>query len=430
MDSFIDFFSFSDPNIRYVVIGSILLTASSATVGSFTFLKKKALVGDAVAHAVLPGVCLAFILSGNKNPFLLILGAFTTGWLSLVAIDWITRKSKIKEDSAIGLVLSVSFGIGILLLTMIQHSGNASQTGLDQFLFGKAASLVGSDLIVFTIVSLLLIFTIVLFFKELTLLAFDKAFAETIGFPVKRLELLLTTLTVMAVVVGIQAVGVVLMAAMLITPAAAARFWTERIKVMILLAALFGSFSGVTGAYISYIAPSMPTGPWIVMVISGIAFFSFFFAPGKGIVSRLFQQYRIRSKMNDENVLKALYGLGEKEDDFYVARSPEEINSHRSFENSNLIQTLKRLRSQGYLESDQHDYWLTQEGMKKGQRVVKLHRLWETYLTKYLRIAPDHVHEDAESIEHVLTPELEKRLEQLLEYPEIDPHQSTIPYNN
>src|SRR5687768_13517041 len=143
MDILIEFFSFRDPNIRFVVLGSVILAASSAVVGTFTFLKKRALSGDAVAHSVLPGVCLAFVLAGNKNPFALIIGAFVTGWISLICIDIITRKSKIKEDTAIGLVLSVFFGMGILFLTAIQRSGNAAQSGLDHFLFGKAASLIG-----------------------------------------------------------------------------------------------------------------------------------------------------------------------------------------------------------------------------------------------------------------------------------------------
>ena len=292
MNSLVEFFSFSNPNIRYVVLGSILLTGSSAIVGTFTFLKKKALVGDAVAHAVLPGVCLAFILSGTKNPIFLIIGAFVTGWLSLLAIDIISSQTKIKEDTAIGLILSVFFGVGILLLTVIQHSGNAAQSGLDHFLFGKAAAMIGYDLWVFSIVAVLLLSTVSLFFKELTLLAFDPKYAQVIGLPIRALELLLTTLTVLAVVVGIQAVGVVLMAAILITPAAAARFWTDNIKKMVWLAAAFGAVSGLTGAYISFIAPSMPTGPWIVMVISGIAFFSFFFALEKGLSTG----YSIRKK--------------------------------------------------------------------------------------------------------------------------------------
>lgn len=428
MDTFFEFFSFADPNIRYVVIGSLLLTSSSAIVGSFTFLKKKALVGDAVAHSVLPGICLSFILYGEKNPVILILGAFATGWLSLILIDVITSRSKIKEDTAIGLILSVFFGIGIFMLTIIQKSGNAEQTGLDQIIFGKAASLVGNDLIAFAVIATILILSVWFFFKEFTLLAFDEDFAATIGLPVRAIELLLTTLTVLAVVVGIQAVGVVLMAAMLITPAAAARFWTEKITTMVWLAAIFGAFSGLAGAYISYIAPSMPTGPWIVVVISTIAFISFFMAPKRGIFYRLNNQRRIKRQINDENILKVLYQLGEEEKNFYEKRTIEEILLKRKFVPAALKTGLRRLRREGYLKNENGHWSFTRAGKHKGQRTVKLHRLWELYLTQYLRIAPDHVHDDADTIEHILTPELEARLEKILNYPTVDPHQSEIPY--
>ncbi len=428
MNDFIYFFSLQDPNIRYVVIGVILLTASSSIVGTFAFLRKKSLVGDAVAHSVLPGVCLAFIISGTKNPLWLIIGAFLTGWLSLVLIDYITKNSKIKEDAAIGLNLSVFFGFGMLLLTYIQHAGNASQSGLDHFLFGKAAALVGDDLLVFGAVAILLLGLTILFFKEFTLISFDIHFAQTIGVPIKFLQLVMTTLTVLAVVIGIQAVGVVLMAAILITPAAAARFWTENIKVMMVLGSVFGAISGMAGAYISYLAPAMPTGPWIVVSISSIALFSFFFSPSRGILSRLLKQMKIKKRMSEENILKALYHMGEKDKDFYKQRSVASILEKRGFQIPELKQGLRRLKRQGFCSSE-HSLWkLTPEGKNKGQRTVKLHRLWEVYLTKYVKIAADHVHEDAETIEHFLTPELEQRLEKLLDYPTTDPHQSTIPY--
>ena len=429
MESFLEFFSFSDPNIRYVVFGSVLLAASSAIVGTFTFLKKKALVGDAVAHAVLPGVCLAFMLAGNKNPILLIIGAFITGWLSLVIIDFINAQTKIKEDTAIGLVLSVFFGIGILLLTIIQHSGNAAQSGLDHFLFGKAASLVGQDLITFSIIAVILIIAVFIFYKELKLITFDQDYAHVIGFPVRLLELLLTTLTVLAVVTGIQAIGVVLMAAMLITPAAAARFWTDRLMIMVLLAAAFGAFSGVSGAYISYVAPSMPTGPWIVMIISMIALSSFFFAPKKGILYRANARRKLKKLMLEENILKLFFQLGERHaKDFYRSFTISEITAKRPFHGNTLQKGLKKLQTQGFIISENGGYAFTKAGKLKGQRVTKLHRLWELYLTEYLRIAPDHVHEDAETIEHIITPELEKRLEEKLNYPKLDPHSSEIPY--
>lgn len=429
MNSLLDFFSFADPNIRFVVIGSVLLTASSAIVGTFTFLHKKSLVGDAIAHAVLPGICLGFILSGTKNPAYLIAGAFITGWISLIGVEYITRHTRIKEDTAIGLVLSVFFGIGILMLTVIQKSGNAAQSGLDHFLFGKAAALVGQDLFVFGTVAVLLLIAVFLLFKEFALLAFDKDYAKAIGLPVRAIELTLTSLIVLAVVIGIQAVGVVLMAAILITPAAAARFWTNKINIMILLASIFGAFSGLSGAYISYIAPAMPTGPWIVIVISTVAFISFFFAPKRGIINRLLRQRNIRRTINDENVLKTLYQLGEENRNFFIQRSTEEIIRRRKFSPEALAKILNRLERQGYLERTGKHWSLTEEGKNRGQRVVRIHRLWELYLTTHLNIAPDHVHDDADTIEHLLTPELEAELEKLLNYPKVDPHKSEIPYS-
>ncbi|QCR21654.1 iron chelate uptake ABC transporter family permease subunit [Pontibacter sp. SGAir0037] len=427
MKEFIEFFSFADANIRFVTIGSVLLAGSSAVVGCFTLLRKRALVGDAVAHAVLPGVCLAFILSGTKNPLVLLLGAFVTGWLSLVIIDFITTRSRIKEDTAIGLVLSVFFGIGILLLTSIQHSGNAAQSGLDSFLFGKAASLVGDDLIVFSAVAVLLLLATMLFYKEFTLLCFDEAYARTIGFPVRGLELLLTTLTVFAVVVGIQAVGVVLMAAMLITPAAAARFWTDNLKLMLFLAAILGAFSGLAGAFVSYTAPAMPTGPWIVLIVSMIAILSFAFAPKRGWVARIIRKQRNRALILEENLLKLLYQVGEQKEDYFNSRSLEELLQRRNIPKSEAIAGLQKLRHQGYVQKTPQGWTLTSEGQIRGRRVVRLHRLWELYLTQYLQLASDHVHEDAETIEHIITPELEQRLLEELNYPSLDPHSNRIP---
>lgn len=428
MNLLFEFFSFTDPNVRFVAFGSVLLTASSAMVGSFTFLDKKSLVGDAIAHAVLPGICLGYLAAGTKNPWYLIAGAFVTGWLSLYVIEQITTRTRIKEDSAIGIVLSVFFGLGILMLTAIQKTGSASQSGLDHFIFGKAAALVGEDLVVFSVVAVVLVVAVWLLFKEFTLLAFDKDFALASGMPVKSIRLVLTMLVVLAVVIGIQAVGVILMAAMLITPAAAARYWTDNVKVMVLLASLFGAVSGLSGAYISWLAPSLPTGPWIVVVISAIAFFSFFLAPKKGILARFVKQRNNRRIINAENVLKALYQLGEDTSDFLAARTLSSISDRRRMDHDLLRYHLKRLAAQGYA-SGANDHWsLTPEGMKKGKRIVRLHRLWELYLTTKMNIAPDHVHDDADTVEHLITPELEAELEKQLDYPSTDPHASRIPY--
>jgi len=270
--------------------------------------------------------------------------------------------------------------------------------------------------------------TVTLFFKELKLISFDSNFAKALGIPVKGIDLLLTTLTVLAVVTGIQAVGVILMAAMLITPAAAARFWTDDVKRMTILAAFLGAIAGLIGAYVSYAAPAMPTGPWIVLIISVIALISFFFAPKKGVVSRLYEQRKMQHSMMDENLLKSLYHLGETDNDLFKGRSLNEILSKRYFPKKKLKETLTRLKRQGFLNSDNASWSFTEIGKQKGQRVVKLHRLWELYLSKYMHIASDHVHDDAETIEHIISPEVEAELERLLEYPEQDPHDEKIPY--
>ena len=430
MDQIVDFFSFQDVNIRYVALGTVLLGASSALVGCFTFLRKKALVGDTIAHSILPGICLSFMIFETKDPLILLLGAMVSGWLSVYIVDYISANSKIKPDTAIGLTLSVFFGVGVLLLTHIQHSGNAAQSGLDKFLFGKAASLVQNDVITFGIVSVLLIGTIILFFKQFSLISFDVHFAKTIGLPVRAFEVILSSITVLAVAIGIQTVGVVLMAAMLITPAAAARFWTDKLKVMIVIAAIIGAISGLFGAFISFTAPSMPTGPWIVVVLSLIAIGSMLIAPKNGAISKIRKQKNNQRKILEDNIIKLLYKLGEKENDFFINRSITTLKSYREIPTNNFLKGLNILKKKNQVALV-NDLWvLTEEGKTAGMRIVKIHRLWELYLTTYLRIAPDHVHEDAETIEHIITPEMELKLEHLLNFPEKDPHNVNIPYKN
>lgn len=425
----LDFFLLRQYNIRVVVLGTVLLGIGSAAIGCFAFLRKRSLVGDAVAHAALPGVAVAFMLTGTKNPAVFLVGAAIAGWLSMVAMDAIVRRSKIREDAAIGIVLSVFFGLGILLLTRIQKSGAADQAGLDKFLFGQAASLVTADVMVFGAVSLGLVVGLTLLHKEFKTISFNSDFAHSIGLPVRGLELAMTTMLVLAVVVGIQAVGVVLMAAMLITPAAAARYWTDRLTVMILLASIFGAIAGYSGALVSYLAPRMPTGPWIVTAGTLIFLISLLAAPRRGMVARGLRNRRNSRKTLEENILKTLYQLGEEQGGMANLRTASDVARRRRIPESQALRGLGLLRRSGFVEQANNGWKLTQEGETQGRRVTRLHRLWEVYLTEQVSIAPDHVHDDAESIEHVLTPELELQLEALLNRPTSDPHQRAIPYH-
>jgi manganese/zinc/iron transport system permease protein len=415
MKSWWNFLFLIDPNVRYVVLGTLLLTTSAAIVGSFALLKKKALVGDAIAHAVLPGICLAFMVTGTKHPLYLSLGAFVTGWIPLLFIDFLTTHSKIKEDTAIALVLSVSFGLGTLLLSIIQNSGNAAQIGLNNYLFGKAAALLSEDIISLSWLSLLIIGIVLIGFKEFKLVAFDKPFAQALGLPVKWIEFFFTSLTVLAVVVGIRAVGIVLMAAMLITPAAAAKFWTNRLTTMMLIATVLGMLSALIGIFISYSGPGMPTGPWIVLAMSLIAYISFLFAPHKGLIARKLQQHKYKKKALRENILKIFYELGKAESDFFKYKTIETLLIHRLMPVKQLQKGLKDLTQQSLLQQKGEKWRLTGAGKNQGAQVSERHVLWEFYLKYYLRNKPDHVHEEAESIEHILTPGLVAELKQLLE---------------
>lgn len=425
----VDFLLLRDHNVRVVVVGSILLGIGSAVIGCFALLRKRALMGDAVAHAVLPGVALAFMITGTKNVAALLIGAAIAGWISMLAMDFVVRNSRLREDSAIGLVLSTFFGLGILLLTHIQSSGAANQAGLDKFLFGQAASLLEGDVVVFGCVSLFLILGVLFFYKELKVVSFDPSFAVALGMPVRWIEVLLTTMIVLAVVVGIQAVGVVLMAAMLITPAAAARYWTERLPIMLAVSALFGAFSGIAGAFVSDVMPRMPTGPWIVTMATFLFLVSLLFAPKRGAVARVLRQRGNRRRTLQENIMKTMHLLAESDHEPERPRTIEEIQARRSVPTRLLKGGLRALRKGGYVLPVGEGAWrLTADGERQGARITRLHRLWEVYLTQYVQIASDHVHDDAESIEHVLTPELEEALEKLLNRPESDPHERRIPY--
>lgn len=281
---------FSDPNARWILLGCMLLGLSSGVIGSFSYLRKQSLMGDALAHAALPGVCIAFMLSGSKSILLFLLGAAIAGFIATFGIGYITRHTRIKQDTALAIVLSVFFGFGTVLLTHIQHSGNSNQSGLDKFLFGQAASMVFYDVVVMALISLFLVGVCSLFYKEFKLLSFDPGFARGLGYPVAILDQLIMFLMVVAVVVGIQAVGIVLMAALLITPAVSARYWTERLGIMVILSGLFGSMSGVVGTFISANGSNLPTGPLTVLASTALFLFSLGFAPNRGLLSKLLRR--------------------------------------------------------------------------------------------------------------------------------------------
>lgn len=424
MDDFLYFFSFQDASIVFVVLGITLLGIGSAFVGTFSFLDNKALLGDAISHAVLPGICLGFLLAGEKNPYFIVGGAFLSGGLATFLSSWLESHTKLSNDTILAVILSTFFGLGIVFLTVIQKSGNPEMAGLNQFIFGNAIGIIEQDLWVYGSLSLLIILTIGLLGKEFKLLVFNPEYGQAIGLPMHRIRYLFNVLMILAVVVGIQAIGVVLMAALLITPGAAARFWTDRLGPLLWLAAGFAILSGVFGTYISYLLPQMPTGPWVVVILSLLALISFLFAPKRGIVFRTILHRSYMHKTQQEHVLKSIF---KAEELGKIGLSYLDLKSLYPHQWSETKVSIKKLDKEGQLFVNEGIIKLTQPGKVAAKRVVRLHRLWESYLNEYMNIAPDHVHESAEKLEHLLTPELESLLENRLNYPKLDPHKETIP---
>ena len=408
-------------------MGTTLLAASSSVVGAFSYLKGQSLVGDAIAHALLPGVVLAFILGGIRNSGFLILGALISGLLAHYGIGYLENKTKLKSDTAVSLVLSTFFGFGIMLMSYIQRTGQGQQAGLERFLLGKAAAITMQDIYIFSALALVLIIGVGLFYKGFQLMTFNEDFAHAIGLPMPLIRFTFTVLTVLAITIGIQTVGVVLMAALLITPSAAARVWTNSLPAMLALAASFAGVAAVMGTYISSVLPKMPTGPWVVLVLAFFGFSSLLFAPKRGWFSKQRRAKANQRKTIRENVLKLLFQQ-EEQRGLPTLLSIEEIQGIREMRLDRLTSTLKELKNRLLIIDHGGSYGLTELGRGEGRRVVRLHRLWELYLTERLGMATDHIHPQAETMEHVITPEIEELLVKELGNPEVDPHQSPIPY--
>jgi manganese/zinc/iron transport system permease protein len=283
-----------DYTLRNVALGSMLLGIVSGVLGAFAVLRRQGLLGDTLAHAALPGIAIAFLLTGSRQTMVLLLGAGIAGWIGTLLFLRIIHDTHLSEDTALGVILSTFFGFGILLLTLIQNQNNANQAGLDRYLFGQAAALVAANVRTCAVLGLLALTILVLFYKEFKILSFDPAFAASIGLPTRALDILLTSLLVLAVMIGLQTVGVVLMAALVIGPGAAARQWTDRLVTMLALAGFFGALAGVTGAVISVLGERLPTGPMIILALTVIVLISLFLAPRHGFLPEYLRQRRNR----------------------------------------------------------------------------------------------------------------------------------------
>lgn len=268
----------TDYTFQVVLLGTVILGYVSGTLGCYTVLRKESLISDSVAHSALPGIVLAFLIVGSKKLEVLLLGAILTGGLSIACTKYIVKHTKLKLDSVLAMVLSVFFGAGLTLLTVSQKLPNANQAGLETFIYGQASTILLRDVKIIAMASIFIVLTILILWKEFKIITFDKEFAYTIGLPVTRLETLLTGIIVVAIVIGLQSVGAILMSAMMIAPAIAAKQWMDNMGKMFLVSGILGVIASTLGTLTSAIYTGIPTGPTIVVYGSLIAILSILFS--------------------------------------------------------------------------------------------------------------------------------------------------------
>lgn len=406
--------SLRDYNTRVVVLGTTLLGAAAGVVGAFAYLRRRAMLGDALSHATLPGIALAFMLAGQKELETLLIGAAATGVLGVVAVLAMRGLPRIKEDAAIGIVLSVFFGAGMVLLSLIQQMGTGEEAGLQSFIYGQAAAMVARDAAFIGATAVFVTVGCVLLFKEFGLVCFDKGYAATQGWPVAFIDLAMLALVVLITVVGLQAVGLILVVALLIIPAAAARFWTDRLRLMLLLAAIFGAVSCYLGATLSALTPRLPTGAVIVLVTGAVFLCGMLFSPHRGLLAGAARRIWLSRKILDQHLLRAMAEFEEMRGEG-TGVTLADLAGKRSWTKQRLRAVAGRALRGRLVEKDLAGaYRLSESGRVEARRVLRNHRLWEMYLIKYADVAPSHVDRDADEVEHVLPPQLVQELEEAI----------------
>jgi manganese/zinc/iron transport system permease protein len=439
-----------DYNTRLVVFATTLLGLSAGVVGSFTLLRKRALLGDALSHATLPGIGLAFLLApmlgldGKSLPVLLA-GAAISGSVGMLSILIIRNLTKLKEDAALGIVLSVYFGGGIALLGIAQQMPEGHAAGLESFIFGKTASIIAQDARWIAGAGAIALMVLVVLYKELKLLCFDAEFATSRGYPAVGLDFVLMVTVVLVTIVGLQAVGLVLMIALLVIPAAAARFWTSDLFRMTVLAGMIGAVSCMLGSVISALAPRLPSGAMIVLTSAVFFIVSMLFGHQRGVVIQASRRWMTRRRIERRQVLRGVYEMLEARSEHPFALGIEgaagtwvpasQLLKSRTWSARRMFAEVKRLRNEGILRVRDGELALTAKGLLEARRLTREHRLWELYLITHADVATERVDRDAEKIEDCLEPvmieELEGLLQQTLEgngnRVPLSPHEIDVP---
>lgn len=430
---------FTDPIVRGPVIGSMLMCMAASMVGVLAYVRGRSLLGEALSHATYPGIIMGVVgysfffpdASEIGTVFVLVIASISA-FLALWVINKLEYTLSVKSDSALCFVLAAFFGFGITLASSVQFTHSALYRQAQTYLYGQAATMTDFHIYLYSGLSVLVVLTLVLFYKELVITSFDRAYAQALGISTPGIDAVVTALLVVSIITGMRSVGVILISALLIGPAVAARQFTDKLSTMLVLAAIVGMLSAFFGVYASvegtralhaadpFFTASLPTGPMIVVCCFVLCLLSLLLAPRRGYLVRQFRSVRFKLRCERENLLKSLWRKNE----------PQSLVDLSRCQNMSRLRTTLhclRLRTEGWCESAAGLITLSVDGKKRAARIVRLHRLWELYLVDALGLGTERVHKSAEEMEHILTPELETALSALLKDPQVDPHQQPIP---
>lgn len=393
-------------NSTIVILATTLLGVASGVVGSIVLLRRRSMMSDALAHCTLPGLTTAFLVAtalgvqGRSLPVLLA-GALVSAVLGVLAAQSIVRWTRLREDAAIAIVLSSFFGLGVVMLSYIQSLSTGNQGGLSHFIYGQTAATQAHDAIIIALVAGLAILVTLGLLKEFRLLCFDERFARAIGLPIAVLDLVMMALLTVVVVIGLQAVGLILIVALLVIPACTARLWTERFVRVIIGAALTGALSGYIGAVASASLPRWPAGAVIVLAASSMFFLSMLLAPRRGLISRGLRLIRLRASVARDHALRALYEAAEHD----VHLNASQLAGARRWGPIRLAMVVRGLRAAGLVTVERERLIMTAKGANAARAVVHRHRAWERFVTSSASIDPAHADVSADVVEHALSPE-------------------------
>ena len=411
--------NFSEPWAIRALIASCLVGVMCGVLGCFIVLRNMSLIGDAMAHSVLPGVVVAFIFAG-LHPIILFLGAAISGLTTAFGITWIQNNTRTKNDAAIGIVYTTMFSLGVMGISRISKSEGV-HLDLKDFLFGTVLGVSELDIYLTLGTAIYVILGVIIFYRYLFVTTFQPIIAETMGIPVRFIHYFVMLMLSFAVVASLQMVGLILVVAMLIVPASTALLLSERLKNVIFISAFIGLISAIIGLFLSLAYDTTP-GPAMVVTAAFLYFLTVLFAPRKGLLVRFIQKRKLNRKIQLEDTLKQALGLQERKQLTF-----ENLLSRLGVNKSSLIQLLQILRDQGLIKGDKNQLSLSESGKEEATRLVRAHRLWETYLVNKIGLSEEQIHEDAERYEHLLTEEMLDKVDKTLGFPSMDPHGSPIP---